>query len=216
MPAAILLAAGESTRMGEPKQLLDWQGQTLVAAQVETLLGAQCRPVIVVLGAHANRVRQAIPGRAEVQIVTNQQWRGGRASSIRAGARAVPPVVDAVAVVSVDQPTRAEVVTRLAKELVLSTDALIAVPRREGRNGHPPVFRAQLLPELQHVTERGGRSSTNQTPARGSHYLLGDERSAGDAQPQHARGVSSRDRALVNCSRCKNPARRIRSAARSG
>ena len=154
MPAAILLAAGESTRMGEPKQLLDWQGQTLVAAQVETLLEAQCRPVIVVLGAHATRVRQAIAGRAEVQITTNQQWRRGRASSIRAGARAVPPAVDAVAVVSVDQPTRAEVVTRLAKELVLSTDALIAVPRREGRNGHPPVFRAQLLPELQHVTER--------------------------------------------------------------
>ncbi|MCY3734494.1 MAG: nucleotidyltransferase family protein [Chloroflexi bacterium] len=154
MPAAILLAAGESTRMGEPKQLLDWQGQTLVAAQIETLLEAQCSPVIVVLGAYANRVRPAIAGRADVQITTNPQWRGGRASSIRAGARAVPSVVDSVAVVSVDQPTRAAVVTRLANELGLSGDALIAVPRHEGRNGHPPVFRAELLPELQNVTER--------------------------------------------------------------
>ncbi len=154
MTAAILLAAGESSRMGQPKQLLDWQGRTLVAAQVETLLEAQCSPVIVVLGAHGNRVRRSIPGRADVQLTTNHQWRGGRASSIRAGARAVPSEVDAVAVVSVDQPTRAAVVTRLAKELSVSTDALIAVPRHEGRNGHPPVFRAELLPELRNVTER--------------------------------------------------------------
>lgn len=154
MPAAILLAAGESTRMGEPKQLLDWQGRTLVAAQVETLLEARCSPVIVVLGAHATRVREAIAVGADVQVTTNRQWRSGRASSIRAGARAVPSAVDAVAIVSVDQPTRAAVVTRLVDELGLSTDALIAVPRHEGRNGHPPVFRAELLPELQQVTER--------------------------------------------------------------
>lgn len=154
MPAAILLAAGESTRMGEPKQLLDWQGRTLVAAQVETLLEARCSPVIVVLGAHATRVREAIAVGADVQVTTNRQWRSGRASSIRAGARAVPSAVDAVAIVSVDQPTRAAVVTRLVDELGLSTDALIAVPRHEGRNGHPPVLRAELLPELQQVTER--------------------------------------------------------------
>ena len=154
MIAAILLAAGESTRMGRPKQLLDWQGRPLVAAQVETLLEAQCRPVVVVLGAHANRIRQTIPARADVQIATNHQWRGGRASSIRAGARAVPPGVDAVVVVSVDQPSSPDVITRLTRELDSSRDPLIAVPRHDGRNGHPPIVRAELLPELQNVTER--------------------------------------------------------------
>ena len=155
MIAAILLAAGESTRMGRPKQLLDWQGRPLVAAQVETLLEAQCRPVVVVLGAHANRIRQAIPARADVQIATNHRWRSGRASSIRTGARAVPPDIDALVVVAVDQPTRPAVVLRLAAELDSSMDALIAVPRHDGRNGHPPIFRAELLPEMQNVTERG-------------------------------------------------------------
>ena len=155
MIAAILLAAGESTRMAEPKQLLDWRGQPLVAAQVFTLLDAGCRPVVVVLGAHDRLVRAAIPFRADVQTTTNRNWRAGRASSIRAGARAVPSTVDAVVVVSVDQPTDASVVEKLESTLILDPDAQIAVPRHDGRNGHPPLFHTRLLSELQNVTERG-------------------------------------------------------------
>ncbi|MXX31480.1 MAG: nucleotidyltransferase family protein [Chloroflexi bacterium] len=154
MIAAILLAAGESARMGRPKQLLDWGGTPLVTAQVETLLAAGCRPVVVVLGAHEQRVRSAIPVRADVQIATNRQWSTGRASSIRAGARAVPSSVDAVLVSAVDQPTRPEVVTRLSEALQSNPTARIAVPRHDGRNGHPPLFDASLLPELQSVAER--------------------------------------------------------------
>jgi len=154
MLAAILLAAGESARMGEPKQLLDWGGTPLVTAQVDTLLAAGCRPVVVVLGAHQQRVRSAIPARADVQIATNRQWRTGRASSIRTAARAVPSAVDVVVVSSVDQPTRPEVIRRLAEALQSDSTAWIAVPRHDGRNGHPPLFDASLLPELQSVTER--------------------------------------------------------------
>lgn len=154
MIAAILLAAGESSRMGEPKQLLDWHGRPLIAAQIETLLEAGCRPVAVVVGAHAQRVRPAIPPRAEVQVVTNRGWRDGRATSIRAGARAIPSAVAAVVVTSVDQPTVPTVVNQLASALQSDPDALIAVPRFDGRNGHPPIFHARLLPELQSVTER--------------------------------------------------------------
>ncbi len=154
MIAAILLAAGESSRMGRPKQLLDWRGQALIAAQVEALLAARCRPVVVVLGAHDREVRAAIPSRPDVQIATNRNWREGRASSIRTGARAVPPTVDAVVVVSVDQPTDASVIEKLESAFDRSPDARIAVPRHDGRNGHPPLFRSELLPQLQSVTER--------------------------------------------------------------
>ncbi len=154
MIAAILLAAGESSRMGRPKQLLDWRGQALIAAQVEALLAARCRPVVVVLGAHDREVRAAIPSRPDVQIATNRNWREGRASSIRTGARAVPPTIDAVVVVSVDQPTDAAVIETLESAFDRSPDARIAVPRHDGRNGHPPIFRAELLPQLQSVTER--------------------------------------------------------------
>ena len=154
MIAAILLAAGESTRMGQPKQLLDWHGRPLVAAQIEALLTAGCRPVVVVLGAHAAQIRPALPDRVDVQLTTNRNWRAGRASSIRAGARAVPAAVDAVAVVSVDQPTGAALIGQLWSALAETPDALIAVPRHQGRNGHPPLVRSQLLPELLSVTER--------------------------------------------------------------
>ncbi len=154
MIAAILLAAGESTRMGRPKQLLDWHGQPLVVAQAETLLAAGCRPVVVVLGAHARLIRPLLPALADVQVTTNHRWREGRASSIRAGARAIPPTVDAVAVVSVDQPTTVAVIQMLEAALAGDPEALIAVPRHDGRNGHPPLIRTELLHELQHVTER--------------------------------------------------------------
>ena len=99
-------------------------------------------------------MRPLLPSRSDVQITTNRNWREGRASSIRSGARAVPPTVDAVAVVSVDQPTDPSVIQQLKSGLKASPDALIAVPRHDGRNGHPPIFRSQLLPELQNVTER--------------------------------------------------------------
>ena len=154
MIAAVLLAAGESSRMGEPKQLLEWQGQKLVTAQSEALLAAGCRPLVVVLGAHAARVRPHVPDHPSVQIVTNHAWRSGRASSIRAGARAMPSEVEAVVVVSVDQPTSASVVERLAETLSAS-DAEIVVPRYGGRNGHPPMFAAGLVAELREVSERG-------------------------------------------------------------
>ena len=154
MIAAILLAAGESTRMGRPKQLLDWHGRPLIVAQIEALLNAGCGPVVVVLGAHANSIRPILPSRSEVQVTTNRNWREGRASSIRTGARGVPPAAEAVAVISVDQPTEASVIERLQHGLEAARDALIAVPRQGGRNGHPPMFHSELLPELRNVTEQ--------------------------------------------------------------
>ena len=154
MIAAILLAAGESSRMGQPKQLLDWHGQPLVVAQTEALLAAGCRPVVVVLGAHLHSLRPLIPSRADVQVTTNRNWREGRASSLRTGARAVPPTSDAIVVSSVDQPADPDVIRELARALESAPEAMIVVPRHEGRNGHPPIFRSNLLPELQSVTER--------------------------------------------------------------
>ena len=154
MNAAILLAAGESTRMGRPKQLLDWHGRALVVAQIETLLTAGCRPIVVVLGALENSIRPILPSRSVVQVTTNRNWREGRASSIRTGARGVPSSAETLVVTSVDQPTEASVIERLHHEMDASGDALIAVPRHGGRNGHPPMFRSDLLSELRTVSER--------------------------------------------------------------
>ena len=152
--AAILLAAGESSRMGRPKQLLDWGGQPLVAAQTAVLRASGCRPVIVVLGAYRELIRRRLPAQADMQVVTNYAWRSGRASSIRAGARGVPAGIDAVVIASVDQPTTPAIVARTVSALAADPQAQIAVPRYGGQNGHPPIVRSELLTELQQVTEQ--------------------------------------------------------------
>ena len=151
--AAILLAAGASSRMGSPKALLDWGGRPLVAAQVAALAAAGCDPVIVVLGSQAGAVRRALPRGARWTI--NGAWREGRAGSIRAGARAAPRHAERVVVASVDQPCSASAVRALVEALGANREARIAVPRHGGRNGHPPVFDAALLPELRRASERG-------------------------------------------------------------
>lgn len=150
--AAILLAAGASSRMGRAKPLLDWGGRALAAAQVEALQAAGCAPVIVVLGARAAAVRRALPSSARWTV--NTTWREGRAGSIRAGARAAPTHAGRIVIASVDQPCSAEAVRRTIAALAANPDARIAVPRHDGRNGHPPVFDAALLPELRRVSER--------------------------------------------------------------
>ena len=150
--AAILLAAGASSRMGQPKPLLDWRGQPLVAAQLAALAAAGCDPVIVVLGAHAHAIRRALPPAARSTV--NHAWRQGRAGSIRAAARLVPAHIDQIAIASVDQPCSTSAVRCAINALAADPHANIAVPRHAGRNGHPPVFDAALLPELQRVAER--------------------------------------------------------------
>ncbi|HLO29534.1 MAG TPA: selenium cofactor biosynthesis protein YqeC [Anaerolineales bacterium] len=82
--AGVVLAAGESTRFGQPKQLLNWKGQPFVAAVAKTALAAGLSPVIVVTGANAGQVELAVKDLA-VTITKNEAWKSGQASSIKAG-----------------------------------------------------------------------------------------------------------------------------------
>ena len=87
--AGIVLAAGESTRFGQPKQLLDWRGEPFVRAVAKTALKAGLSPVIVVTGANAEQVEVAVQD-LPVQIVRNPEWQSGQASSIKAGVSTPP------------------------------------------------------------------------------------------------------------------------------
>jgi molybdenum cofactor cytidylyltransferase len=84
--AGVILAAGESRRFGQPKQLLDWKGQPFVRAVAKTALEAGLSPVVVVTGANAEQVRQAVQD-LSVVIIKNEEWNEGQGSSIRAGIR---------------------------------------------------------------------------------------------------------------------------------
>ena len=103
---AVVLAAGASSRLGTPKQLLVHEGEPLVRRAAHAALTAGADPVLVVLGAEAPRVRAALDGLAGVHVVENERWADGLASSLAAGVRAllVAAPVDAVLVTLADQP----------------------------------------------------------------------------------------------------------------
>src|SRR5215216_1157248 len=82
--AGIVLAAGESARFGEPKQLLDWQGQPFVRAVSQKALDAGLSPVVVVTGVNAEQVSAAVM-HLDVKIVRNDEWKSGQGSSIKSG-----------------------------------------------------------------------------------------------------------------------------------
>jgi len=151
--AAIILAAGESSRMGRLKQLLPWGGKTLLAWQVGQARAAGADDVVVVLGHEASRIRDEA-GDLEARIVINEGYREGRASSLRRGAEAVADGVEAVLVLSVDQPRPESVLTALV-DAWRDGRPLLAMPAYRGRRGHPVLADGALLAELRLVTEEG-------------------------------------------------------------
>jgi molybdenum cofactor cytidylyltransferase len=148
---ALLLAAGESTRMGQPKQLLAWDGQTLIEYQVRQLFGGGCDQVLAVLGHRAEEIRPYAE-RAGAQVAVNAAYREGRAGSIRTGALALPERVAAIVILNVDQPRPAALIRTLI-EAHQRDGNLITVPVYRGKRGHPAILAGSLADELARVEE---------------------------------------------------------------
>jgi len=141
--AGLILAAGESRRMGTPKALLDYQGETFIGRLVR-LFAERCEPVTVVLGAHAEVVRQSSPGHPGVRYVVNDAWRDGQTSSFLCGLREIPAGVDGVLFTLTDHPA----VTPETLDALLADQGALRIPRCDGRRGHPIWFSRDLIPEL--------------------------------------------------------------------
>ena len=149
---AILLAAGESTRIGTPKSTLDWFGKPLVVAQVESLLQGGVDSVVVVVGATVAPLEHLLGELPFVELVENRDFKTGKASSVRAGALALDGPCDNVMLLAVDQPRPAWVIRRVLSCHDMA-GALITSPRYEGHGGHPMVFSAEFRTELENVTD---------------------------------------------------------------
>jgi molybdenum cofactor cytidylyltransferase len=100
--AAVVLAAGGSSRLGQPKQLLEFEGQSLVRRAAQAALDAGCAPVVVVVGPEQEPIAAALQG-LEVTLLPNELWRGGIGTSIRAGVEHVR-TSDALIILACDQP----------------------------------------------------------------------------------------------------------------
>jgi molybdenum cofactor cytidylyltransferase len=147
--AAIVLAAGGSTRLGQPKQLATLGKETLLERAVRTALEAGCKPVVVVLGAEANTIRERCHLQDAVMVV-NTQWAEGMASSIRAGIAAVE-VADGAIVMTCDQPA---VTAQHLRALIASGE--VTASSYAGRRGVPAYFPTELFPALRSLTGDSG------------------------------------------------------------
>ena len=166
--AALLLAAGESRRMGQLKALLPWKGSTLLAHQILALSGAGICRIVVVLGHRFEELQSELArlpevkdspesadpkGRVEVGWVVNPDYLQGKTTSIKAGLKALEPYQpESLLILNVDQPRSTETLDYLLRQH-RTASALITIPYHRGKSGHPIILDAALLGELDRIDE---------------------------------------------------------------
>lgn len=146
--ALVLLAAGGSTRMGSPKQLLPYEGRPLIRHAAETALASGCHPVVVVLGSHIDEVRPALDG-LDVVVVENTDWQQGMGSSIRAGISGAQIMgCDGAILALADQPLVTPAILRRLVEEHEETGRPIIASEYGGTVGVPAFFARECFPKL--------------------------------------------------------------------
>jgi molybdenum cofactor cytidylyltransferase len=157
MISAILLAAGESKRMGRMKLTMPLGEDTVIEQVVSHLLSSSVDEIVIVLGHQSEQVRQTI-GDKPVKFVINKDYKLGMSTSIRAGLNELDDRSDALIVVLGDQPfIYSEIIDKLVQAYE-NNDKGIVVPTYRGRNGHPVIFDMKYKTELLALKgDEGGR-----------------------------------------------------------
>ncbi|HEX8078421.1 MAG TPA: NTP transferase domain-containing protein [Chthoniobacterales bacterium] len=156
--AAVILAAGGSSRLGQPKQLLTFRGETLVRRAARAATEAGCDPVVVVIGETSDAIRAELPSVSSI-VVENQQWQLGPGTSIRHGVGELPDSVDAVVLLACDQPfVEAAVVRRLIDEHEKSGRPIVA-SSYANTLGVPALFGRSCFEALLTLPESAGAKS---------------------------------------------------------
>lgn len=156
--AGVVLAAGESSRYGEPKQLLDWKGEPFVRVVAKRALEAGLSPVIVVTGANTEQVESAVKD-LNVMIVRNSEWKSGQASSIREGALALTGYAGACVFLLVDQPQITTSILQALTEKHAEGLYPIVAPMVMDRRANPVLFDRGTFADLLTLEgDTGGRA----------------------------------------------------------
>lgn len=152
----ILLAAGASGRLGEPKQLLKFQGETLLRRAAKTALASSSASVVITLGSRIEIMRKEVED-LPVKIVENKDWETGMSGSIRAALKKfLEDELKAVVVMVCDQPFVDE---NLLKKIITKfqeTDALVVACAYQNTLGTPALFHRKLFPELLALNAQAG------------------------------------------------------------
>ncbi|MGV0106717.1 4-diphosphocytidyl-2C-methyl-D-erythritol synthase [Nostoc sp. DSM 114160] len=156
--AIMILAAGASTRMGTPKQLLLYQGRSLLQYIIDMAIASVCQPVVVVLGANAEQIHPQIK-QLPVKVVKNSDWVCGMSTSIKSGIELLnnlPQKIEAVVITLCDQPF---VSTQIINQLVdtyYSTKKPIVACKYGDTLGVPALFSQTFFSELATLKETSG------------------------------------------------------------
>jgi molybdenum cofactor cytidylyltransferase len=154
---AIVLAAGESRRMGRPKPLLPFDGTTFLGQIISVLAASDINAITVVLGAEADQVTESVD-LSDVRAVVNKDYQKGQLSSLVAAMLGIHPQTDAILLCLVDHPfITTQVVDAIANKFA-ETSGRIIVPVFNSHRGHPTLFARPLFGQLLNAPEdRGAR-----------------------------------------------------------
>lgn len=156
--AGVVLAAGSSSRLGEPKQLLDLDGRPLLQHVLDAAAGAGLDPIVVVLGHAADAVQAALQLPPPARTVVNPAHRQGQSTSLRAGLAALGDEVTAVAILLGDQPTLDAATIRTVVDRHEGGGSPVTRARFDGAPGHPVVLDRDVWPLVAAETgDRGAR-----------------------------------------------------------
>jgi molybdenum cofactor cytidylyltransferase len=165
--AAIILAAGRSSRMGSHKLLLPFKGRPLVNWVLAAASMSQADPVIVVLGHEAEKVGAAMRAERRFLAIHNPWYAEGMSTSLKIGLAATPKEVEGALILLGDQPLiTAAIINIMIDASAAAPDAIIAASY-QGRRGNPVLFPRQYFAELETITgDEGGRSLLARYPER--------------------------------------------------
>ena len=162
--AAVILAAGGSTRMGQPKLLLTWKGETLIRHTARIALDASLDPVVAVTGAYAEEVNAALTD-VPVKTVHNLDWQSGQSTSVAAGIRALPAETRAVFFLLGDQPFISVELLQAMTAVFERDRPLILAPFVGDRRANPALFDRSLFDRLTSLKgDAGARSIFHEYP----------------------------------------------------
>jgi molybdenum cofactor cytidylyltransferase len=162
--AGIILAAGGAQRYGSSKQIVEWNGQPLVRHVAMKALVAGLSPVIVVTGAEAEPVSQAVAG-LPLQLVNNPNWQKGQSSSLQAGLKNLPADSAGAIFLLADQPNIPVTLIEALIEAHSQTLAPVVAPLVDGQRGNPVLFNQVTFADLMSLTgDQGGRQLFKKYP----------------------------------------------------
>jgi len=157
MLSSILLAAGESKRMGRFKQLMPWGQSTMIEQTLDNLLSSEVDEVIVVVGHKAEEVKKVLSDKS-VRIVINPNYKQGMSTSVIAGLNQVDSQAKAVLLAFGDQPLIDYQTINTLIGVFRSNNKGIAIPTYQGSRGHPVIFDLKYRQKLQELKgDIGGR-----------------------------------------------------------